>query len=125
MGLFLNAGEFLGLSGALGLILAYLFASLVVVAVMVCLAEMVSVRPVPGAIFEYPKLYVDPALGYAVGFIYWLAYAMCLPTLIASAALITRYWGDSFPLAWTIFLLLLGVLGSNIFGIKVVFNSLR
>lgn len=91
-------------------------------AVMLCLAEMVSVRPDPGAIFEYPKLFVDPALGYAVGFIYWMAYAMSLPTLIVTAAVITRYWGDSFPLGWTIFLLLLGVLGSNVFGVRLYGN---
>jgi yeast amino acid transporter len=71
IGLFINSGELLGLSGSVGIILSYLFGGLIVMAVMMCLAEMVSVRPVPGAIFEYPKLYVDPALGYAVGFIYW------------------------------------------------------
>lgn len=38
---------------------------------MVSLAEMVSVRPVVGAIFDYPKLFVDPALGFAVGIAYW------------------------------------------------------
>ncbi len=71
IGHFINSGELLGLSGAVGIILSYFFAGLIVMAVMMCLSEMVSVRPVPGAIFEYPKLYVDPALGYAVGFIYW------------------------------------------------------
>lgn len=78
IGLFINSGEFLGLSGAIGIILAYFFAGLIVMAVMLCLSEMVSVRPVPGAIFEYPKLYVDPALGYAVGFIYWFVLLLAL-----------------------------------------------
>ena len=71
IGLFINSGELLGLSGSVGIILSYFFGGLIAMAVMMCLAEMVSVRPVPGAIFEYPMLYVDPALGYAVGFAYW------------------------------------------------------
>lgn len=73
-GFFINCGDFIGLSGSVGVILSYLFAGLVVTAVMLCLSEMVSVRPVPGAIFEYPKLYVDPALGFAVGFTYWYGF---------------------------------------------------
>jgi amino acid transporter len=35
------------------------------------LAEMVSVRPVSGALMDYPSVFVDPALGFAVGCVYW------------------------------------------------------
>lgn len=38
---------------------------------MRCLAEMVSVRPVSGALMDYPTIFVDPALGFAVGVTYW------------------------------------------------------
>jgi amino acid transporter len=36
------------------------------------LAEMVSVRPISGALMNYPSVFVDPALGFAVGIAYWL-----------------------------------------------------
>ena len=35
------------------------------------LAEMVSVRPVKGAIMDYPDVFVDEALGFATGLLYW------------------------------------------------------
>ena len=45
------------------------------------LAEMVSVRPVSGALMDYPDVFVDKALGIAVGIFYWevadIAYIYC------------------------------------------------
>ena len=35
------------------------------------LAEMVSVRPVKGALMDYPDVFVDEALGFTVGIFYW------------------------------------------------------
>lgn len=35
------------------------------------LAEMASVRPVNGALMDYPHTFVDEALGFAVGIMYW------------------------------------------------------
>ena len=71
IGLLIFSGRILGLTGGLGVVICFLLAGLVVSSVMACLAEMASVRPVVGAIFDYPKVYVHPALGFAVGFIYW------------------------------------------------------
>jgi yeast amino acid transporter len=51
--------------------LAFMIAALIVTGVMRCLAELVSVRPVSGALMDYPHTFVDPALGFSVGVIYW------------------------------------------------------
>ncbi|KAI9751513.1 MAG: Cationic amino acid transporter 2 [Lichina confinis] len=50
------------------------------------LAEMVSVRPVSGALIDYPHTFVDPALGFAVGVSYFLSQCMSMATLTSSAA---------------------------------------
>lgn len=55
----------------MGALLAYLFAGLTIFAVMRSLAEMASVRPVAGAIMDFPDVFVDEALGFAVGLMYW------------------------------------------------------
>lgn len=73
IGLFQLSGQIIALSGPVGALLAYLFAGLTIFAVMRCLAEMASVRPVSGAIMDYPEVFVDEALGFAVGLIYWCA----------------------------------------------------
>ncbi|KAL9134358.1 MAG: hypothetical protein Q9175_004463 [Cornicularia normoerica] len=71
IGLFQTSGQIVALGGPIGAILAYLFAGLTIFAVMRSLAEMASVRPVPGAIMDYPDVFVDEALGFAVGLMYW------------------------------------------------------
>ena len=71
IGLFQTSGQIIALGGPVGAILAYLFAGLTIFAVMRSLAEMASVRPVSGAIMDYPDVFVDEALGFAVGIMYW------------------------------------------------------
>ncbi len=61
----------MSIGGPVGAILASLCAGLVILSVMRSLAEMVSVRPVKGALMDYPDVFVDEALGFAVGICYW------------------------------------------------------
>jgi amino acid permease len=72
IGLFVTSGELIAISGSLGCVLAFIFAGLIITGVMRSLAEMVSVRPLSGALMDYPHTYVDEALGFAVGITYWL-----------------------------------------------------
>lgn len=69
--MFITSGEIIGLAGSLGAVLSYLIAGIMVICVMLCISEMLSVRPVAGAFFEFPKIYVDPALAFATGWAYW------------------------------------------------------
>ena len=71
IGLFQTTGEIIALSGPVGALVAYFFAGLTIFAVMRSVAEMASVRPVSGAIMDFPDVFVDPALGFAVGLMYW------------------------------------------------------
>jgi Amino acid permease len=45
------------------------------------LAEMVSVRPLSGALIDFPHTFVDPALGFAVGIMYWFVLLLLNETL--------------------------------------------
>ena len=67
IGLFQTSGQIVALGGPVGALLAFIFAALIVVSVMRSLAEMVSVRPVKGAILDYPDVFVDEALGFTCG----------------------------------------------------------
>lgn len=71
IGFFVSSGQFIGISGSPGSTIAFLCAGFIVVSVMRSLAELVSVRPVSGALLDYPDTFVDEALGYATGVIYW------------------------------------------------------
>ena len=89
-----------------------------------CLAELVSVRPVSGALIDYPHTFVDPALGFAVAVMYWTAQCSSMATLTAAAVRLT----DDFliqgnlgrdPKAGITVALCFITLLSNICGIKV------
>ena len=72
IGLFINTGEFITIAGSLGTTIAFAIAGFIVGCVYVSLAEMVCLRPVPGALMAYPNEFVDESLGYTVGIIYML-----------------------------------------------------
>lgn len=71
IGVFQTSGEILALGGPVGALLAFIFAGLVIFSVMRCLAEMVSVRPVAAPLIDFPHTFVDEALGFTVGVMYW------------------------------------------------------
>ncbi|KAL9028095.1 MAG: hypothetical protein Q9180_007224 [Flavoplaca navasiana] len=71
IGIFQSSGEIIALGGPVGALLAFIFAGLVIFSVMRCLAEMVSVRPVAAPLIDFPHTFVDEALGFTVGVMYW------------------------------------------------------
>jgi amino acid permease len=71
MGLFVTSGQLISISGSGGCVISFAVAGCIIIAVMRTLAEMVSVRPLSGALIDFPHTFVDPALGFAVGVMYW------------------------------------------------------
>ena len=41
---------------------------------------------------HYATRWLDPALGFALGYNYWYSYAITLPTEITAAAIVISYW---------------------------------
>lgn len=122
IGIYQTSGEIIALGGPVGALLAYIFAGLVIFSVMRCLAEMVSVRPVKGPLMDFPHTFVDEALGFAVGIMYWLANCMSTVTLTIAAAMFTQYWDSSFGMASAIFVSLLAILFMNACGVQLYGN---
>lgn len=71
IGLFMRTGVMITLCGAGGTVIAYCIAGFIITCVMLCLSEMVSFKHSPGVIFDFPSMFVSPALGFTVGIIYW------------------------------------------------------
>ncbi|KAL8648294.1 MAG: hypothetical protein Q9210_005069 [Variospora velana] len=119
IGLFSTSGEIVALGGPVGAFLAFIFAGLVVFSVMRCLAEMVSVRPVTAPLIDFPHTFVDEALGFTVGLMYWLANCMSMVTLTIAAAMFTQYWQSSFGMTAATFVLLLALFFMNACGVQL------
>lgn len=59
---------------------------------MQCLGEMATWLPLPGAVPQYCARYVDPAMGFAVGWNNWYSCALTLCAEISAAAIVIGYW---------------------------------
>ncbi|KAL8681430.1 MAG: hypothetical protein Q9186_002435 [Xanthomendoza sp. 1 TL-2023] len=119
IGIFQTSGEIIALGGPVGALLAFIFAGLVIFSVMRCLAEMVSVRPVSAPLIDFPHTFVDEALGFTVGIMYWLANCMSMVTLTIAAAMFTQYWESSFGITAATFVLLLALFLMNACGVEL------
>ena len=66
-GLFLGIGRAFTQAGPLSILLGYAFSGVAIYAMMQSLGEMATWLPLPGAIPQFCARYVDPAMGFAVG----------------------------------------------------------
>ncbi|TDL19138.1 amino acid permease [Rickenella mellea] len=117
-GLFVGSGEALHNGGPVGLLLGYCIMGAVVYSMMVALGEMATLFPVSGSFTHYASRWLDPALGFAVGYNYWYSYAITLPTEITAAAIVISYWDQTTtPAAW-ISIFLFVIIFINLCGVR-------
>ncbi|OJD18867.1 hypothetical protein AJ78_01122 [Emergomyces pasteurianus Ep9510] len=91
-GLFIGSGQSLSLAGPLSMSLAYIITGLLLYAVINSIGEMATWLPLPGAAPVYASRYVDPALGFTMGWTYWYEFSMVVPIEITASAIIVDYW---------------------------------
>ncbi len=105
-GIFLASGNAVYLAGPGGTMLAYFITGLMVYFLMTSLGEMAAYLPSTGSFYLYATRYVDPALGYALGWNYWYNWAITVASEISAASLVMHYWlPQSSPFLWcTLFL---------------------
>jgi len=72
-GFFLGSGTALERSGPAGALIAYVFIGTMLWSIMVSLAEMATFIPTAGAFSKYATRFLDPSLGFAVGWLYWFS----------------------------------------------------
>jgi amino acid transporter len=108
-GLFIGSGAALNNGGPVGLLLGYVVMGTVVYSMVVALGEMTTLFPVSGSFTHYASRWLDPALGFALGYNYWYTYAITVPTQITAGAIVISYWDTKInPGAWiTIFLVVI------------------
>lgn len=132
-GLFVAVGGSLNAAGPGGALVAYGGIAIMVFFLMTSLGEMSTYMPVTGSFQTYATKFVDPALGFALGWNYWYNWAITVAAELAAASLVIKFWlPDSNSLLWSILFLAIlfclnyfsvGAYGESEFwfaGIKVV-----
>ncbi|AEO71611.1 4314efd7-4a3b-4626-970c-723050ada24f [Thermothielavioides terrestris] len=94
-GFFLGTGSALVKTGPAGCLISYVFMGTVLWSVMVCLGEMATYIPTAGAFSSYATRFVDDSLGFAVGWLYWFAWATTYALSLTAAGLIIQYWNQN------------------------------
>lgn len=70
-GLFVGSGQVLSLAGPLSAFVSYAVTGFNLYCVINSLGEMAAWLPIPGAVPIFAARYVDPALGFTLGWNYW------------------------------------------------------
>jgi len=91
-GVFIASGGSIATAGPAGALLAYVFIGTLVYSVMLSLAEMATYLPVSGAFTQYAARFVDPSLGFAMGWVYWFSWSVTYALELTAAGLIIQWW---------------------------------
>lgn len=91
-GIFLASGSAISMAGPGGTMLAYLVMGMMVYFLMTSLGEMAAYMPTSGSFYVYASRFVDPALGYALGWNYWFNWAITVASEISAATLVMNFW---------------------------------
>ena len=117
-GLFVGIGGKLSQSGPLSLVLGYLLWGLLFVwPCNLVVAEMCAYLPVRGSIFELASRFVDPALGFAMGWTYFYAGVMLVCVEYSAIATVMGYWSDLNAAVWIVMGMVVCV-GLNVLAVK-------
>ncbi|WP_183363809.1 amino acid permease [Saccharococcus caldoxylosilyticus] len=101
-GLFLASGGAVHAAGPGGALAAYIAIGIMVYFLMTSLAEMAAYMPVSGSFSTYATKFVDPALGFALGWNYWYNWAITIAAELSAVTMIMKFWFPNSPsLLWS------------------------
>lgn len=111
-GLFLGSGAAIHTAGPGGALTAYIIIGIMVYFIMTSLGELASFMPVSGSFSTYATRFIDPALGFALGWNYWYSWAITLAAELSASTLVMKFWFPDTPsILWSgIFLILIFLL---------------
>ncbi|KAI9305204.1 amino acid permease/ SLC12A domain-containing protein [Cunninghamella echinulata] len=117
-GLFLNMGTNVATAGPAGALIAYIVIGFMVYCIMTTLAEMAAFIPVSGSFNHYATRFVDPSLGFALGWNYWFS-SVTIATELAACATIINWWSPIAPDAVWSFVALILIVALNLCSVKL------
>lgn len=107
-GLFVALGYNITSAGPGGALLAYAVMGILVYFLMTSLGEMSTEIPITGSFASYCTRFVDPALGFAVGWNYWFSWSITVAAEIVAADVLIRFWlPDTNIFIWSVLFLAL------------------
>ncbi|MEN8435784.1 amino acid permease [Clostridium septicum] len=105
-GIFLAMGDTIHKAGAGGALVAYALIGIMVYFLISSLGEMATFMPVSGSFGTYATEFIDPAVGFALGWNYWFNWAITIAAELVASSLIMKFWFPNVPgIIWSVLLL--------------------
>lgn len=101
IGCFLQSGKIINQIGPGGALLAYFLMGTVVWSAMACLGEMTSLFPIRGPIIDFPSRFIDESVGFATGWMAWLAFSFLIGVELSAVAELFQFgFTNEYLQAW-------------------------
>lgn len=91
-GLFMASGATVSQAGSYKAVISYLLIGVFIYFLMSALGEMASFYPVSGSVSSYSERFIDPSLGFAVGWLYWFMWILVAGIDIITLAKVLQFW---------------------------------
>ncbi len=122
-GIFLAMGDTIHQAGPGGALVAYGLIGFMVYFLITSLGEMATYMPISGSFSSYATKFIDPALGFALGWNYWYNWAITIAAEMVAGSLIMKYWFPNINgIYWSILFLAI-IVGLNLLSSKVFGES--
>lgn len=122
-GIFIAMGDTLNQAGPGGALVAYGLVGIMVYFLITSLGEMATHMPISGSFSSYATKFIDPSLGFALGWNYWYNWAITVAAELVAGALIMKYWFPSVSgFVWSAIFLTI-IVGLNILSAKAYGES--
>ncbi|KAL3953473.1 hypothetical protein ACCO45_011429 [Purpureocillium lilacinum] len=120
-GLIIGTGAALAKAGPAGIFITYSMVGLIVFQVLSGMGEMAAWLPMPSGFTGYATRFVDPSLGFALGWVYWCRYIVAMPNQLVASSLVIQYWlpSDKVNPAVFVAIFLVAIIFINFFGVAV------
>ncbi|SCU89610.1 LAFA_0E19438g1_1 [Lachancea sp. 'fantastica'] len=92
VGLFLNSGKALSIGGPFGSIIGFCLCGSIVLATMLSFTELATLIPTSSGVSGLASRFVEDAFGFALGWIYWLTYALTFANQIVASNYMLSYY---------------------------------
>ena len=122
-GIFLAMGDTINQAGPGGALVAYGLTGIMVYFLITSLGEMATFMPVSGSFSTYATKFIDPALGFALGWNYWYNWAITIAAEMVAGSLIMKYWFPNINgFFWSVLFLAI-IVGLNVLSSKAYGES--
>ncbi|WP_297520984.1 amino acid permease [uncultured Clostridium sp.] len=122
-GIFLAMGGTIHQAGVGGAFLAYAIVGVMVYFLCTGLGEMATYLPETGSFGSYSTKFIDPALGFAMGWNYWYNWAITIAAEMVAGSIVMKFWYPQVPaVAWSALFLLI-IVGLNLLSARAYGES--